>query len=133
MIDRGGTGLRAWMVVRNVIEGLGVEFMYDLYSPTLKDIEVLKLEKRIDDELYYLRDCDPKHSTIPMDFPPEVLAENQAVPVNDSVLPLKNRPWSKPWQKFDDRLFGYTYQPEQLGRNREKKLDRIRSELAEVS
>ena len=65
VIDRGGTGLRAWMVVRNVIEGMGVEFMFDLYSPTLKDVEVLRLEKRIDEELYYLRDCDPKHSTIP--------------------------------------------------------------------
>ena len=65
VIDRGGTGLRAWMVVRNVIEGMGVEFMFDLYSPTLKEVEVLRLERRIDEELYYLRDCDPKHSTTP--------------------------------------------------------------------
>ena len=26
---------------------------------------IVALEKRIDEELYYLRDCDPKHSTIP--------------------------------------------------------------------
>ena len=54
-LDRGGTGLRAWLILRNVIEGQGVEFMYNLYSPTVVKIEVLRLERRLDDELYYLR------------------------------------------------------------------------------
>merc|ERR1719369_2566820 len=54
VIDRSGTGLRAWIVVRNVIDEVGVEFMFDLYSPNMKEIEVLRLEKRLDDELYYL-------------------------------------------------------------------------------
>jgi large subunit ribosomal protein L19 len=54
-IDRGGCGLRAWFILRNVVEGQGVEFMYRLYNPTVLRIEVLKLEKRLDDELYYLR------------------------------------------------------------------------------
>ena len=30
-IDRGGCGLRAWFIVRNIIEGQGVEFMYQMY------------------------------------------------------------------------------------------------------
>ena len=34
--------------------------MYDIYLPTIKDIEVLKLEKRLDNEMYYLLDGDPK-------------------------------------------------------------------------
>jgi large subunit ribosomal protein L19 len=38
-----------------VVEGQGIEFMYQLYNPTLLKIEVLRLEKRLDDELYYLR------------------------------------------------------------------------------
>jgi len=40
-----------------VIEGQGVEFRFELYSPTLINVDVIKLEKRLDDELYYLRDA----------------------------------------------------------------------------
>ena len=54
-IDRGGCGLRAWFILRNVVEGQGVEFMYQMYNPTLVKMEVLRLERRLDDELYYLR------------------------------------------------------------------------------
>ena len=54
-IDRGGCGLRAWFILRNVVEGQGVEFMYQMYNPTLVKIEVLRLERRLDEELYYLR------------------------------------------------------------------------------
>ena len=38
-----------------MIDGQGVEFMYNIYSPTVIKIEVLRLERRLDDELYYLR------------------------------------------------------------------------------
>ena len=54
-IDRGGCTLRSWFILRNIVEGQGVEFMYHMYSPTIVKIEVLRLEKRLDDELYYLR------------------------------------------------------------------------------
>ena len=54
-IDRGGCSLRSWFILRNIVEGQGVEFMYHMYSPTIAKIEVLRLEKRLDDELYYLR------------------------------------------------------------------------------
>lgn len=57
VIARGGCGLRSWCIVRNVIEGQGVEFRFELYSPTLINVDVIKLEKRLDDELYYLRDA----------------------------------------------------------------------------
>ena len=36
--NRGGTGARAWFVVRNVVDGQGIEFMYDLYSPTIQKV-----------------------------------------------------------------------------------------------
>lgn len=60
----------------------GVEICYELYSPRIQSIEVLKLEKRLDDNLMYLRDALPEYSTVdpnmkPMPFP---LAEE--VPVN---------------------------------------------------
>jgi len=110
VIDRGGSGLSSWIVVRNVISGVGIEFMYDIYSPTVKDIEVLRLEKRLDDELYYLRDADPINSTVPTDMLAELLPEG--LPLNDIVLPIKAATKNATrWEKFNQepnrRLFGY--------------------------
>lgn len=62
---RGGTGTRAWINVRNVVDGQGVEFLFDLYSPTVHKVETLKLERRLDDELHYLRDAPQEYSTVP--------------------------------------------------------------------
>ena len=86
VIDRGGTGLRAWMLIRNYLKDVGgVECMVDLYSPSVKEIEVLKLEKRLDDELYYLRDCDPKYCMVPIDMVAEKAPENKPIPINDVI------------------------------------------------
>ena len=60
----------------------GVEIMFDLYSSTLQKIEVLKLEKRLDEELFYLRDALPEYSTVPFDFEPVPLPKSAAVPMN---------------------------------------------------
>jgi large subunit ribosomal protein L19 len=38
VIDRGGCGLRAWCVVRNVIDGHGIEICYELYGPTIVQV-----------------------------------------------------------------------------------------------
>ena len=81
-IARGGTGLRAWFILRNVLDGMGVEFMYQMYNPTVAKVEVVRLEKRLDEELYYLRDCAPEHSTFPQDMDLEILPEGAPVPVN---------------------------------------------------
>ena len=87
VIDRGGTGLRAWMLIRNYLKDVGgVECMVDLYSPSVKEIEVLKLEKRLDDELYYLRDCDPKYCMVPIDMVAEKAPENKPIPINDVII-----------------------------------------------
>lgn len=123
VIDRGGTGLRAWILVRNVIENLGVEMMFDLYSPSVKEIEVLRLEKRLDDELYYLRDCDPSYSTVPVDMAPEMMPENQPVPINELVVPLGPKPHTKLWERYVDRLKGYSFDPNELEYRKKKKYD----------
>ncbi len=60
--------MRSWIVVRNVLDGFGVEITYHLYSPTLVHFEVLRLEKRLDNELSYLRDCPQEFSTFPPDM-----------------------------------------------------------------
>ena len=60
----------------------GIEIMYEQYCPMVLNIEVLRLEKRLDEKLWYLRDCDPIHSTVPLDMQPELIADGSEVPVN---------------------------------------------------
>ncbi|CAB4062103.1 RP-L19 [Lepeophtheirus salmonis] len=107
VMDRGGTGLRAWMILRNVVDGEGIEIMYDLYSPVLHKIEVLRLERRLDDELYYLRDAPLKYSTIPFDTDPLILPEGSYSHFNDEVITLNPRPWTRRWELYLDKLKGF--------------------------
>ena len=62
-----------------------MEIKYDLYSPVVNKIDVLKLEKRLDDELLYLRDAPLEYSTVPFDYEPISLSSAGTVPIN----PLK--------------------------------------------
>lgn len=66
---------------------LGVEIMYEMYNPSIQSIEVLKLEKRLDEELFYLRDALPEYSTFSSDMPAELHAEGIAVPINSIKVP----------------------------------------------
>lgn len=108
VIDRGGCGLRSWCVVRNVIDGFGVEICYELYSPTIVQFEVLRLEKRLDNELFYLRDCPQEFSTFPIDMESEFLPEGESVPTNDTIVPIGPKPWHRKWEMYMDRLSGYS-------------------------
>ena len=58
---QGEPGLYHRFTLRNIIDGQGIEIMYELYNPMIRDITVLKLEKRLDDELFYLRDALPEY------------------------------------------------------------------------
>lgn len=70
-----------------------------MYNPTLQSIDVLKLEKRLDDNLSYLQDCPPEYSTIPFDLQPVKLLPGMKVPVNTTKVPLKNKPWRHAWNR----------------------------------
>jgi len=100
-IQRGGVGLRAWVILRNVVDKQGVEILYQLYSPLILKVEVLKLEKRLDDELLYLRDALPEYSTFDFNMEPEIPAENSLVPINSLKVQLKPRPWLERWERKD--------------------------------
>ena len=80
-------------LTKNVILTLGVEFMYEMYDPKIQKIEVLRLEKRLDSELVYLRDAEPEFSTFPFDMEPVYRPEGEPVPVN----PLKVRTSGRDW------------------------------------
>lgn len=83
-IARRNKRLGSTFVLRNVIAGEGVERTFELYSPLINQIEVLKLERRRRAKLYYLRDKPLKEST--------VSAQMKPVPVeNPDALPPRNR------------------------------------------
>nr|CAG4648931.1 EOG090X0F2L [Polyphemus pediculus] len=100
-IARGGCGLSAWTILRNVVDRQGVEIKYELYCPLIQKIQVLRLEKRLDDELYYLRDAPLEYSTVPFDMEPEILTENALVPINNLKVKLKPRPWVERWERMN--------------------------------
>jgi len=127
-IDRGGTGLRAWTIVRNVVDGQGIEFMYQIYNPSIVRIEVLRLEKRLDEELYYLRDAPQHYSTIPFDMEAEILPEGVPVPLNKEIVTLNPRPWLKKWERYVELLDGFELVDTFSTPGHVKRLDRYMSE-----
>ncbi|KAL5010587.1 hypothetical protein ScPMuIL_012892 [Solemya velum] len=98
-IERRESGLRANFRLRNVVNGQGVEILYEMYNPLLQKIEVLKLEKRLDDQLLYLRDAPYEYSTFSFDLAPVPLPKASSVPVNTLKVKLNPRPWLQRWER----------------------------------
>ncbi|KAM7367807.1 hypothetical protein PAMP_014082 [Pampus punctatissimus] len=98
-IQRGGKGLGATFVLRNIINTQGVEICYELYNPRIQNIQVLKLEKRLDDNLMYLRDALSEYSTVDLDMKPVPISPTEEVPVNDIKVKMRPKPWSKRWER----------------------------------
>ncbi|XP_071955526.1 large ribosomal subunit protein bL19m-like [Antedon mediterranea] len=112
-INRKGYGLGHTFMLRNVVDGLGVEIIYDMYSPLVRKIEVLKLEKRLDVNLRYLRDALPEYSTIDPDMIPIKHVPGHPIPVNNIKVKLKPRPYSKRWERMDMQGIDYSDMPEE--------------------
>jgi len=100
-IRREKPGLLHQFTLRNVIDGLGVEVMYELYNPTILKIETLKLEKRLDDDLSYLKDALPEYSTFDFNMEPLAHPSGTPVPVNEMKVKLRSPPWSQRWELYD--------------------------------
>ncbi|KAM9798203.1 large ribosomal subunit protein bL19m [Neosynchiropus ocellatus] len=98
-IQRGGKGLGATFVLRNIINNQGVEICYEMYNPRIQEIQVLKLEKRLDDNLMYLRDALPEYSTVDPNMKPLSNSPTGEVHVNTMKVRMKPRPWSKRWER----------------------------------
>uniref|UniRef100_UPI00398F5AC7 large ribosomal subunit protein bL19m n=1 Tax=Pristiophorus japonicus TaxID=55135 RepID=UPI00398F5AC7 len=107
--QRSGTGLGATFVLRNIIDGQGVEICYDLYSPRIQQIEVLKLEKRLDDNLMYLRDALPEYSTFDFNMKPVPYPTSSEAPVNSLKVKMKPKPWSKRWERPQFKVQGIRF------------------------
>lgn len=98
-INRERNGLRTNFILRNVIDHQGLEILFELYDPTIQKIEVLRLEKRLDSHLFYLRDALPEYSTFDLNMDAEILPEGSPVPVNELKVKLKPRPWLARWER----------------------------------
>lgn len=98
-IQRGGKGLGATFVLRNIINNQGVEICYELYNPRIQKIELLKLEKRLDDNLMYLRDALSEYSTVDPEMKPVPFSPTGEVPLNRLKVKMRPKPWSKRWER----------------------------------
>ncbi|CAG2173948.1 unnamed protein product [Oppiella nova] len=100
-IQRLGQGTEANFTLRNRVDGQGVEIRYDMYNPTIREIQVLRLEKRLDPHLIYLRDALPEYSTFAFDMTPEPHPPGQEVPLNGVKVVMKKWPWTSKWEIKD--------------------------------
>ncbi|VDL71821.1 unnamed protein product [Nippostrongylus brasiliensis] len=100
-IRRQKQGLHHQFTLRNVVDGIGVEVMYDLYNPTIRKIETLKLEKRLDNDLSYLVDAMPEYSTFDFHMEPITHPAGAPIPVNPIKVKMRPPPWSRRWELFD--------------------------------
>ncbi|XP_054164007.1 39S ribosomal protein L19, mitochondrial-like [Oppia nitens] len=101
-IERAGQGTDANFTLRNRADGQGVEIRYDLYNPTIREIQVLRLEKRLDPHLLYLRDALPEYSEVPFDMTPDPpLPSGTPVPLNAIKVVMKKHPWTRKWEAVD--------------------------------
>uniref|UniRef100_A0A8C4QAL2 Large ribosomal subunit protein bL19m n=1 Tax=Eptatretus burgeri TaxID=7764 RepID=A0A8C4QAL2_EPTBU len=96
-IRRGGYGLGATCTLRNVIAGEGVEICFELYSPIILSVSVLRLARHPDSDLRYLRDAPSQYSTVPVDSSSWTESPAVPVPLEKTLVQLRPRPWSRRW------------------------------------
>ncbi|XP_055821221.1 50S ribosomal protein L19-2, chloroplastic-like [Solanum dulcamara] len=63
VISKQNAGIHTTIRVRRIIAGIGVEIVFPVYSPNIKELKVVKHRKVRRARLYYLRDKLPRLST----------------------------------------------------------------------
>lgn len=64
VIAKKGSGIRETFTVRRIVQGEGVERLFPVHSPNVKDIKVKKSYKTRRAKLYYLRDRSGKSARL---------------------------------------------------------------------
>jgi large subunit ribosomal protein L19 len=75
VINRRGVGMSETFTVRKISNGVGVERIFPVHSPTIAKIELVKEGKARRAKLYYLRGLTGKAATKIKDREPKVVAE----------------------------------------------------------
>jgi large subunit ribosomal protein L19 len=68
VIAKKGSGIRETFTVRRIVQGEGVERVFPVHSPNVKDIKVKKSYKTRRAKLYYLRDRGGKSARLKEKF-----------------------------------------------------------------
>ncbi|XP_057512562.1 50S ribosomal protein L19-1, chloroplastic-like [Actinidia eriantha] len=63
VISKQNAGIHTTIRIRRIIAGIGVEIVFPVYSPNIKEIKVVSHRKVRRARLYYLRDKLPRFST----------------------------------------------------------------------
>ncbi|KAK8945879.1 hypothetical protein KSP40_PGU008954 [Platanthera guangdongensis] len=63
IMSRQNAGIHTTIRIRRIIAGIGVEIVFPIYSPNIKEIKVVNHRKVRRARLYYLRDKLPRFST----------------------------------------------------------------------
>ncbi|KAK1262564.1 hypothetical protein QJS04_geneDACA018381 [Acorus gramineus] len=63
VISKQNAGIHTTIRIRRIIAGIGVEIVFPVYSPNIKELKVMKHRKVRRARLYYLRDKLPRLST----------------------------------------------------------------------
>jgi large subunit ribosomal protein L19 len=84
-----GKGIPATITVRKIIDGVGVERIFPIHSPSLSKIEVLRHGKVRRAKLYYLREAKDKKSKLKRKDFAAAIAEQ---PVKEPEAPIENIP-----------------------------------------
>ncbi|KAK6783043.1 hypothetical protein RDI58_020839 [Solanum bulbocastanum] len=63
VISKQNAGIHTTIRIRRIIAGVGVEIVFPVYSPNIKELKVVKHRKVRRARLYYLRDKLPRLST----------------------------------------------------------------------
>jgi large subunit ribosomal protein L19 len=75
-----GKGISATITVRKVVDGVGVERVFPVYSPSIDKIEIVKHGKVRRSKLYYLRTAKGKKAKLKKkDFAAAIVEEPDAV------------------------------------------------------
>jgi large subunit ribosomal protein L19 len=68
VIAKKGSSVRETFTVRRIVQGEGVERVFPLHSPNVKDVKVKKSHKIRRAKLYYLRDRSGKRARLKEKF-----------------------------------------------------------------
>jgi large subunit ribosomal protein L19 len=80
----------ATITVRKIIDRIGVERIFPIFSPTIKKIEVIRRSKVRRAKLFYLRFAKGKKARLKAkEFMPEISVEETPMPVENEEIPIK--------------------------------------------